>query len=182
MTVAAMQDANQHIRSSLGFMILPKGTSTCRPGESFQQPSEDAGSTPEPQPPLYCLKYLVRVKPSLPQLMCITMKQELYKHIYIFTRWTRLPAVAYQCNPWNISKETLFTFRQLFLLPLYLYQSQAASIYLSGPKRSGVALMREYLTTQLKKKKKKQLGWNAGGKKRKRKMLLLITEGFLASF
>ena len=102
-------------------------------------------------------------------------------YIYIFTRWTRLPAVAYQCNPWNISKETLFTFRQLFLLPLYLYQSQAASIYLSGPKRSGVALMREYLTTQLKKKKK-QLGWNAGGKKRKRKMLLLITEGFLASF
>ena len=34
MVVAAMQGANQHIRSSLGFSILLKDTSTCRPGES----------------------------------------------------------------------------------------------------------------------------------------------------
>ena len=32
--VAATQGAAQHIRSSLGFSILPKDTSTCRPGES----------------------------------------------------------------------------------------------------------------------------------------------------
>ena len=39
MVVAAMQGANQHIRSSLGFSILPKDTSTYRQGESDQQPS-----------------------------------------------------------------------------------------------------------------------------------------------
>ena len=33
MVVAAMQGADQHIRSSLGFSILPKDTLTCRPGE-----------------------------------------------------------------------------------------------------------------------------------------------------
>ena len=38
MAVAAMQGTNQHIRSSLGFSILPKDTSTCRQGESNQRP------------------------------------------------------------------------------------------------------------------------------------------------
>ena len=33
MAAAAMPGANQHIRSSLGFNILPKDTSTCRPGK-----------------------------------------------------------------------------------------------------------------------------------------------------
>ena len=32
MAVAAMQGADQHIRSSSGFSILPEDTSTCRPG------------------------------------------------------------------------------------------------------------------------------------------------------
>ena len=41
MVVAAMQGANQHIRSSLGFSILPKDTLTCQPGESNQQPSDN---------------------------------------------------------------------------------------------------------------------------------------------
>ena len=41
MVVAAMKGADQHIRSSLGFSILPKDTSTCRPGESNQQPSNN---------------------------------------------------------------------------------------------------------------------------------------------
>ena len=36
-----MQGANQHIRSSLGFSILPKDTSTCRTGESNQQPHKN---------------------------------------------------------------------------------------------------------------------------------------------
>ena len=39
MVVAAIQGADQHIRSSLGFSILPKDTSTYGPGESNQQPS-----------------------------------------------------------------------------------------------------------------------------------------------
>ena len=34
-----MQGADQHIRSSLGLSLLPKDTSTCRPGESNQLPS-----------------------------------------------------------------------------------------------------------------------------------------------
>ena len=38
--VAAMRGADQHIRRSLGFSILSKGTLTCRPGESNQRPSE----------------------------------------------------------------------------------------------------------------------------------------------
>ena len=38
---AASQGANQHIRNSLGFSILPKDTSTCGPGESDQQPSDN---------------------------------------------------------------------------------------------------------------------------------------------
>ena len=38
MVVAAMQCADQHIRSSLEFSILPQDTSTCKPGESNQQP------------------------------------------------------------------------------------------------------------------------------------------------
>ena len=33
--------ADQHTRSSLGFSILLKDTSTCRPGELNQQPSDD---------------------------------------------------------------------------------------------------------------------------------------------
>ena len=40
MVVAVMQGADQYIRSSLGFSILPKDTSTCRPGESNQWPSD----------------------------------------------------------------------------------------------------------------------------------------------
>ena len=39
--VAAMQGADQHIRSSLGFSILPEVTSTSRPGESNQRPSSN---------------------------------------------------------------------------------------------------------------------------------------------
>ena len=41
MAVAAMQGADQHIRSSLGFSIFPKDTSTCRPGELNQRPSNN---------------------------------------------------------------------------------------------------------------------------------------------
>ena len=40
MAVAAIQGADQHIKSSLGFVILPKDTSKCRPGESNQQASQ----------------------------------------------------------------------------------------------------------------------------------------------
>ena len=38
MAMAAMQGADQHMRSSLGFSILPKDTSTCTLGDSNQQP------------------------------------------------------------------------------------------------------------------------------------------------
>ena len=38
---ATMQDADQHIKSSLGFSLLPKDTSTCRPGELNQRPSDN---------------------------------------------------------------------------------------------------------------------------------------------
>ena len=44
MVAAAMQGANQHIGSSLGFSVLPKDTLTCIPwdgGESNQQPSDN---------------------------------------------------------------------------------------------------------------------------------------------
>ena len=46
MAVAAMQGADQHIRSSLGFSILPKDTLAlttlkCRPGKSNQRPSNN---------------------------------------------------------------------------------------------------------------------------------------------
>ena len=40
LAVDAIQGADQHIRSSLGFSILPKDISTCRPGESNQGPSD----------------------------------------------------------------------------------------------------------------------------------------------
>ena len=38
--VAAVQGADQH-RSSLGFSVLPEDTSTCRPGEWSQRPSDN---------------------------------------------------------------------------------------------------------------------------------------------
>ena len=38
---AAMQGADQHIRSSLGFSMLPKDTLTCRPGELNQRTSNN---------------------------------------------------------------------------------------------------------------------------------------------
>ena len=41
MVVAAMQGADQHIRSSLGFSILPKDTLACNPGESNQRLSDN---------------------------------------------------------------------------------------------------------------------------------------------
>ena len=41
MAVAAMEGANQHIRSSLEFSNLTKDTSTCKPGESNQRPSNN---------------------------------------------------------------------------------------------------------------------------------------------
>ena len=57
MMAAAMQGANQHIRSRLGFSILPKDTSTCRPRESNQRPSDNktlapplSDSRPQPLP------------------------------------------------------------------------------------------------------------------------------------
>ena len=40
MLVVAMQDADQHIRSSLGLSFLPKVTSPCRP-ELNQLPSDN---------------------------------------------------------------------------------------------------------------------------------------------
>ena len=43
MVVAAMQGADQHIRRSVRFSILPKDTLTCRPGELNQF----AGTTPD---------------------------------------------------------------------------------------------------------------------------------------
>ena len=50
MVVAATQLANQQIRSSLGFSILLKDNSTCRPGELNQQPSDNRTlASPEPQ-------------------------------------------------------------------------------------------------------------------------------------
>ena len=48
--MAAMKGADKHIKSSLGFSILPKDTSTCRLGEPAPFQLQDAGSTPEPQP------------------------------------------------------------------------------------------------------------------------------------
>ena len=44
--MAAMRGADQPIRSSLGFRILPEDTSTCRAGESNQQPSDNKMLTP----------------------------------------------------------------------------------------------------------------------------------------
>ena len=41
MVLTAMQDADRHFRSSLGFSILPKDTLTRRPGESKQRPSDN---------------------------------------------------------------------------------------------------------------------------------------------
>ena len=41
MAVAAMQGANQHIRSNLGFSVLPKDTSICRLGELNQRASDN---------------------------------------------------------------------------------------------------------------------------------------------
>ena len=41
MVVAAVQGADMHIRSSLGFSILPKDTSTGRPGELNQRTSSN---------------------------------------------------------------------------------------------------------------------------------------------
>ena len=40
MAVAAMQGANQHIRSNLGFSILPNDTITCRPRDLNQRPKK----------------------------------------------------------------------------------------------------------------------------------------------
>ena len=47
-----MQGADQHIRGSLGFSILPKDTSTSRAGELNQWPSTNKtlALTPEPRP------------------------------------------------------------------------------------------------------------------------------------
>ena len=36
-----MQGVKEHIRSRLGFSILPKDTSTCKPGDSNPQPSDN---------------------------------------------------------------------------------------------------------------------------------------------
>ena len=41
MALAAMQGADQHIRSSSGFSISPEDTSTRGPGESNQRPSDN---------------------------------------------------------------------------------------------------------------------------------------------
>ena len=53
MVVDVMQGADQHIRRSLGFSILPKYMLTCRPGESNQQCSNNKtlALSPELQPP-----------------------------------------------------------------------------------------------------------------------------------
>ena len=53
MVVAAMQGADQHIRSSLGFSILPKDTWTCRPGELNQRCSDNETLVSAPEHILY---------------------------------------------------------------------------------------------------------------------------------
>ena len=55
MAVAAMQAADWHIRSSLGFSILPKDTWTCRPGELNQQDNNKAMVVPLSHS-RYCIK------------------------------------------------------------------------------------------------------------------------------
>ena len=60
--MAVKQGADQHIRSSLGFSILPKDTLTRRPEESNQRPSDNAGSTREPQPQLFGMKQSIGKK------------------------------------------------------------------------------------------------------------------------
>ena len=52
MAVVAMQGADQQIRSSLRFSILPKDTSTCKSGELNQWPSDSTGSTPNHSHPI----------------------------------------------------------------------------------------------------------------------------------
>ena len=53
MAVAAMQDAYQHIRSSLGFSTLPKDTCMQHAGQgNLTSDLPITHSTPEPQPPL----------------------------------------------------------------------------------------------------------------------------------
>ena len=54
MAAATMQGADQHVRSSLGF--LPMDTLTCRPGESNQRPpnNKTLALPPKPLPPRTC--------------------------------------------------------------------------------------------------------------------------------
>ena len=56
--------ADQHIRSSLGFSVLPRDTWTCRPGELNLQPSKKTVSTPEPQHGSRACKSLFVLLPS----------------------------------------------------------------------------------------------------------------------
>ena len=65
MPVTAIQGADQHMRSRLGFSIMPKDTSKCRPGQSNQWPSDNKllplplnHSRPEPELFFFCLNLI----------------------------------------------------------------------------------------------------------------------------
>ena len=49
MVAAAMYGADQNIRSRFGFSILHKDTSTCRPGDLNQRPSDNKTLAPAAQ-------------------------------------------------------------------------------------------------------------------------------------
>ena len=91
MVVAAMQGANRHIRSCSRFSILPKDTSTCRPGESNQRPSNNRTlalplnhSRPMPQDGMHVTQEYTHLQNSLQSIHCYTFHTRILGYMDVY--------------------------------------------------------------------------------------------------
>ena len=97
MAMAAMQGADQCIRSSLGFSILPKDTSTWRPGESNQQPSDNMLAQPLSH------SHFTSVKSFHYFLLCLNETRPQTTELALFHKWLVHELRMYSAD-WSIIK------------------------------------------------------------------------------
>lgn len=109
--VPPMQGADQNIKSSLGFNIMPKDTSTCRHSESNQRPSESS-STPEPQPPGLLVAHLWEHTPQV----CLKA-ESVFKLAAVENFWKfqvlSVHLMCWVCGPVHDWHEVVFTTMKL---------------------------------------------------------------------
>ena len=125
MAVAAVQGADQHIRSSLEFSILPKDTLTCRPGESNQQPFNNKTPALSHSHLDYIAQFCTNVDEIQSDLFClcrlVSCHLDRYGRPLIFEHcgsWSR--PLSLFCSSSQLQHTILFSFITSLHISLFL--------------------------------------------------------------